>query len=154
MNKLGDLVIKYKMSDKSFLRYINFLFAMISTIGNSYLVFLFIYTDYLKHNSDNPLIAPLITFSLSIGLKSVFSFIIVFQNFNENNTMTYYVKNYIDGMSAITFLTYIWIVSKGSDFDFLIRFIIVGISFAAFFCILYRIPRKLEEKRNKKDKLK
>ena len=113
------------MSKKNTISWLNILFGVVSVSGNAYLFYLFAFTDYMKKNPDNTLIAPLITFVMGTGLKSIYAFAVnvVCETPEETNRETNDMKHTLDFVTAFTFFGYVSQVLTGKDIAFLILII-------------------------------
>lgn len=146
---------KYRLTKKSYVEFMNILFGGVSFIANIYLTILFTATCFLVKNTDNTLIAPLITFALGVGLKSVYSFVInvVCETPDETNNQTNEVKHIIDLMTALTYFAYISRILIDPEFDLLLQILGCATLVGFVFIFLYNIPKLVDHFReNKKQK--
>lgn len=137
---------------RDYLNAINILFGGVSFIGNTYLSAIFLFTDYLDRTPDNTLIAPLITFLLGTGFKSVYAFAInaLCSTPEETNARTNNVKHFMDLMTAFAFLAYITQVLTVPEFKPLTQAIGVSIIIALMFLFINSV-KKIKENYQKND---
>lgn len=113
---------------RSYFNSINILFGFVSFSGNAYLSAIFAFTDYLQRNPDNTLIAPLITFLLGTGFKSIYAYVVnaICKTPEETNQVTNNVKHLMDLMTAFAFFAYITQVLTDPEFEPITQ--VVGVS--------------------------
>lgn len=143
---------KYRLTKNSYIQYMNILFGGVSLIANIYLTILFSTTNFLVKNTDNTLIAPLITFALGVGLKSVYSYLInaVCDTPDETNNRTNDIKHSIDLMTALTYFAYISHILIDPEFDLLLQILGCATLVGFLFVFLHNIPKLIDHIRENK----